>query len=65
MYYTSNEWGKLLTPLIPVHDSVLIECPSKKVTEGSALALRLLSRYIWGIDFPAEMKTGDNWYSAS
>lgn len=65
MYYTSNEWGRLLTPLIPVHDSVLIECPSNKVTEASALAIKLLSRYIWGMDFPAEMKQGDNWYAAS
>lgn len=65
MYYTSNEWGKLLTPLIPVHDSVLIECPIKKVTEAEALALKLLTRYIWGMDFPAEMKKGDNWYAAS
>lgn len=65
MYYTSNEWGRLLTPLIPVHDSVLIEVPSKKVKEASDLALKLLSRYIWGMDFPAEMKQGDNWYAAS
>src|SRR5258706_3822765 len=65
LYYTSNEWGKLLTPLIPVHDSVLIECPSKKVTEASALAIKFLTRYLWGMDFPVDMKTGDNWYIAS
>lgn len=65
MYYNSNEWGKLLTPLIPVHDSVLIECPIERSKEGSELALKLLTRYIWDMDFPAEMKTGDNWYAAS
>lgn len=65
MYYISNEWGKLLTPLIPVHDSVLIEVPSKKVTEAGDLASKLLTRYIWGMDFPVDMKQGDNWYIAS
>lgn len=65
MFYTSNEWGKLITPIIPVHDSVLIECPIKKETEASALAVSLLSRYIWGMDFPVDMKKGDNWYAAS
>jgi DNA polymerase I-like protein with 3'-5' exonuclease and polymerase domains len=65
MYYTSNEWGKLLTPLIPVHDSVLIECPRKEVTKAEALASKLLTRYIWDMDFPIDMKRGNNWYEAS
>lgn len=65
MYYTSNEWGKLLTPLIPVHDSVLIECPRKEVTKAEILVTKLLTRDLWGITFPVEMKRGDNWYNAS
>jgi len=65
IYYTSNEWGRLLTPIIPVHDSVLIEVPIKEVTKAKGLAILLLTRYIWGMDLPVDMKQGDNWYNAS
>jgi len=65
MYYTSNEWGRLLTPLIPVHDSVLIEVPRKEVSKAEILATKLLTRDLWGITFPVDMKRGDNWFNAS
>lgn len=65
IYYTSNEWGRLLTPLIHVHDALLIEAPIAKVQEAEAIALKCLSRYIWDMDFPAEMKKGSNWYACS
>lgn len=65
MYYTSNEWGKLLTPLIHVHDALLIEAPTDRLQDAEALALKLMTRYIWSMDFPAEMKKGSNWYACS
>ena len=65
IYYTSNEWGKLLTPIIHVHDALLIEAPTARLQEAEALALKCLSRYIWGMDFPAESKKGSNWYACS
>lgn len=65
IYYNSGEWGKLLTPLVHVHDALLIEAPSDRVVEAKALALKLLTREMWGIKFPADMKTGKNWYEAS
>ncbi|HJW28728.1 MAG TPA: DNA polymerase, partial [Saprospiraceae bacterium] len=65
LYYESGEWGKLVTPLIHVHDALLIEAPIARVDEAEALAVKALSRYIWEMDFPAEMKRGDNWYEAS
>jgi hypothetical protein len=65
MYYDSGEWGKLLQPLIHVHDALLIETPIERVEEGKALALKLLSRELWGMKFTAEMKTGNNWEECS
>lgn len=65
IYYTSNEWGKLLTPIIHVHDALLIEAPTARLQEAEALAVKCLSRYIWGMDFPAESKKGSNWYACS
>lgn len=68
LYYTSNEWGRLVTPLIHVHDALLIEAPVDRVQDAKALAVSSLSRYIWGMDFPAEVSkkgTGTNWYAVS
>jgi len=67
LYYTSNEWGKLVTPLIHVHDALLIEAPIDRVQEAKALAVKTLTRYIWNMDFPAEVskKDGVNWYAVS
>lgn len=65
LYYDSNEWGKLVTPLIHVHDALLIEAPIDRVKEAEVLVLKTLTRYIWEMDFPAEMKRGNNWYEAS
>lgn len=67
MYYNSNEWDKLLCPRIHVHDALLIEAPTARVQEAKDLAVKLLSRYIWGMDFPAEVKNapGTNWYNVS
>jgi hypothetical protein len=44
---------------------LLIEAPTDRVQEAEPLALKYLTRYIWGMDFPAEMKKGTNWYAAS
>lgn len=65
MFYTSNEWGKLITPLIHVHDALLIEVPIAKLQEAEALALRCMNRYLWGMDWIAESKKGTNWYECS
>lgn len=65
IYYTSNEWGRLLTPIIHVHDALLIEAPTARLQEAEALAVKCLTRYIWGMDFPAESKKGSNWYACS
>lgn len=65
MYYNTDEWGKLLQPLVHVHDALLIETPIARVEEGKALALKLLTREAFGITFLAEMKTGMNWLEAS
>jgi uracil-DNA glycosylase len=67
MYYNSGEWDKLLGPRIHCHDALLIEVPKDRITEGKALAIKLLSRYIWSMDFPAEVKNkpGINWAEVS
>lgn len=65
MFYTSNEWGKLITPLIHVHDALLIEVPIAKLQEAEALALKHMTRYLWGMDWIAESKKGTNWYECS
>lgn len=65
LYYNSGEWGKLLTPLVHVHDALLIEAPISRIEEAKALALKTMTRYIWGMEFPADMKVGTNWYIAS
>lgn len=65
MYYNSGEWGKLLQPLIHVHDALLIECPADRLNDGKALAQKILTRYIWNMDFPADMKVGQNWLACS
>lgn len=67
--YTSPYWQTLLTPIIPVHDSLLIEVPEDRVQEAEGVALKLLTRYLWGMDWIAEVKKegigGDNWYDVS
>lgn len=65
MYYKSGEWGKLLTPVQHGHDALLIETPIERVEEGRELAIKLLTRELWGLKFPCEMKVGRNWYEAS
>jgi len=65
MYYNTDEWGKLLQPLVHVHDALLIEAPIDRVEEAKSMALKLLTREAFGITFPAEMKTGRNWLEAS
>jgi hypothetical protein len=67
IYYNSGEWDRLLGPRIHCHDALLIEVPKGRIAEGKALAIKLLSRYIWGMDFPAEMKDkpGTNWRECS
>lgn len=65
MYYESGEWGGLLTPVQHGHDALLIETPLDRVEEGKALATKLLTQELWGIKFPADMKTGMNWFEAS
>lgn len=66
LYYTSNQWGRLVTPLIHVHDALLIEAPSVRLEEAEALTLKYLTRQQWGMDFPASMKKSNkNWYECS
>ena len=63
--YSSEEWGKLLTPVQHGHDALLIETPVDRLEEGKALATKLLTRELWGMAFPCKMKTGKNWLEAS
>ncbi len=69
LYYTPNVWGRVLTPLIHVHDALLIEAKVGEVEVAKALAVKTLSRYIWEMDFPAEtsnkVSKGTNWYVVS
>ena len=65
MYYDSGEWGKLLQPLIHVHDALLIETPVERLNEGKALASKILTREKWGMLFESEMKDGANWEACS
>lgn len=69
MYYTPNVWGNVMNPLIHVHDALLIEVPIAKVEVAKPLAVSMLSRYIWEMDFPAETSNkgskGTNWYVVS
>lgn len=65
MYYHSEEWGKLLTPVQHGHDALLIETPIDRVEEGKQLATQYLTRDLWGMSFPCGMKTGHNWHEAS
>jgi len=68
LYYNSNEWGKLVTPIIHCHDALLIEVPNDRVQDAEALAVKTLSRYIWSMHFPAESKevtNRSNWYVVS
>lgn len=69
IYYTPSVWGNVLTPLIHVHDALLIEAKIEKVEVAKSLAVKMLSRYIWGMDFPAEVSNkvikGTNWYVVS
>jgi len=63
--YESDHWGSLLQPLIHVHDALLMEAPIERVEEAKTVALSALTRYIWGMNFPAEMKVGANWLECS
>lgn len=69
MYYTPNVWGNVLTPLVHCHDALLIEVKKENVQAAKSLAVTMLSRYIWGMDFVAETSNkvikGTNWYVVS
>lgn len=65
LYYNSGEWGKLVMPLVHVHDALLMQAPIDKSAEAQVVALKYMSRNEWGMWFPAEMKLGNNWYEAS
>lgn len=60
-----REHGSWLRPLIHVHDAALIECPIDRVEEGKRVATAALSRELYGMWFPTEMKAGATWYEAS
>jgi len=55
----------LVQPLIHVHDAVLLQCKIENVEEAKKVATTALSRELFGMWFPAEMKVGANWYEAS
>lgn len=61
----SDAFPTVLRPLIHVHDAVVIQTPRERVKEGEKLAIGFLSREIWGMNFTADMKVGDNWLEAS
>jgi uracil-DNA glycosylase family 4 len=63
--YRTSYIPSLLQPLIHVHDALLIQCRIEEVEEAETAALASLSRKMWGMDFPSEMKRGMNWYEAS
>jgi DNA polymerase I-like protein with 3'-5' exonuclease and polymerase domains len=55
----------LATPLIHVHDALLMQCKIAQLEEAKAVAKAALSRELFGMWFPADMKAGANWYEAS
>lgn len=63
--YQSDDWFTLLTPLIHVHDALLIQTPVERQEEGIVKSVNYLSRDFHGMNFPAEMKVGKNWYECS
>lgn len=65
LYYNTPHWGKLLTPLIHVHDALLMEAPADRADEAADIAMATLGRNAFGMNFPVEMKRGSNWLEAS
>lgn len=65
LYYKSGHWGELIQPLMHVHDALLTQARIEQVDLASEVLMSYLSRSEWGMWFPAEMKTGENWYEAS
>jgi DNA polymerase I - 3''-5'' exonuclease and polymerase domains len=55
----------MLTPLIHVHDACLMQAPIAQRDNAVALANKALSRELYGMWFPSEMKCGADWYEAS
>lgn len=50
--------------LIHVHDALLMEGPVERKDELVSYATKALTRRLWDMDFPAEMRVGANWYEA-
>lgn len=63
--WNSEYWGKLIRPLIHVHDAVLMQTHRSTVEEAQAVGSTFLTRTLWGMKFPSEMKTGMNWAECS
>ena len=56
---------QLMQPLIHVHDALMLQCKLVEVEEAKRVAKAALSRELFGMWFPADMKAGANWYEAS
>jgi DNA polymerase I-like protein with 3'-5' exonuclease and polymerase domains len=51
--------------MVHVHDAVLMQVPERYLPEAIYRTAKLLSRTMYGMWFPCEMKTGSNWYKVS
>ena len=61
----TEQHADLLTPLIHVHDACLMQAPLSRKDEAIRVGTAALSREMFGMWFPSEMKVGANWYEAS
>jgi DNA polymerase I-like protein with 3'-5' exonuclease and polymerase domains len=55
----------LLQPLAHVHDALLLQAKLENRREAVEAALGALTRDKWGLNFPADMSVGPDWYIAS
>lgn len=58
----NHDW---ITLLIHVHDALVMQAPLTRQEEAVTIAVGALTRRLWGMDYPAEMKVGHNWKEAS
>jgi DNA polymerase I-like protein with 3'-5' exonuclease and polymerase domains len=61
--FVAQELGIQL--LVHVHDACLMQVPIANLTQAKQVAQNCLSRVMYGMHFPCDMKIGRTWYEAS
>jgi DNA polymerase I-like protein with 3'-5' exonuclease and polymerase domains len=51
--------------MVHVHDACLMQTPTALLESAKEIATKALSREMYGMWFPCDMKVGMNWYEAS